>query len=143
MSADVLVFEPTSHWTAELERAGGTGPQMLVHWKPYPADLLQECRAQPPRVIVLSVSPGDESLDLLRNVRESAPAARLVCLVEGDPAEWEWLARELGADVVLPDSVEKQRVVTAVGRLLAPPNLREQRIPGIDGTSPSAVAVIK
>jgi DNA-binding NarL/FixJ family response regulator len=114
----LLVHEPTSHWTAALERGLGPRRDWQVLWKPYAGDLLDACRNSDVRAVVMAASGDEQSLDLLREVRAAAPGAQILCLAEDDRPDWEWLARELGADAVLPDVVEESRIVSAVARLI-------------------------
>ncbi|WP_437205707.1 hypothetical protein [Planctomicrobium sp. SH664] len=115
----ILVYEPTSRWTAELEKMlAGRGD--TVRWRPHFADLLTDLHEQSPRLIVYVVcAPDDQALQQLRNLLRTGRPTRLLCLTsEPEATHWEWLARELGATSVLPDTLSPLQFREAVELLL-------------------------
>jgi DNA-binding NarL/FixJ family response regulator len=115
----ILIFEPTSNWTALLERSFLSQTDRQCRWQPFFPDFLAEIRAGNADVALVVTTADDAGLAELANLREAAPPTlRIVCLTAGDNPQWEWGARELGADVVLPDVSEAQSLVRAVDRLI-------------------------
>jgi len=108
----VIIHERSSLWTAELERRLSGQTDLSFRWHPYRSDLLQN--ALNAEIMVLVVSPDDDSLDLIRELRRCNQSARLICLVETDALDWENLARELGVTGILPDVAMKSDVAELV-----------------------------
>ncbi|HWL10845.1 MAG TPA: hypothetical protein VNQ76_20730 [Planctomicrobium sp.] len=115
--ARIFVHEPTSLWTAELERTFATQRDVSFRWHPHASDLLND--ASQADVMVLVVSPEDASLDLIRGIRSRNSAARLICLVNEEEPDWEHLARECGVTSILPDVSVKFRVIELIEQLLS------------------------
>ena len=114
----VAVLESSPQFTAALERALVDRPEVDVLWRPYRDDLLEICRSTPLAAVILVIKSDDAALTLLRTVRDLIPDVPLLCVVEELFDEWEWTARELGADVVLADVVAKEEFVRSVGRVV-------------------------
>jgi len=113
----ILVHEPVSLWTAELERQFESEPAIVLRWRPYREELLEEWSGA--QLAILVVGAGDESLELIRVLRASRSSGpAIACLVKEGALQWEWCARELGADVVLSDLTEKARVADALRRII-------------------------
>lgn len=121
----ILVHEPDSHWVAELERQFLDRPEITFRWRPYQEELMEELSTA--RLVVLVIPADNESLDLVRQLRSRNDPPGIVCLVPSSNAGWEWLARELGVDVVFIEPVEQWRVGHSITRLLT----ELQSVPGI------------
>ncbi|SFI55474.1 hypothetical protein [Planctomicrobium piriforme] len=106
---NLLVHEPTSHWTAEIERTWAKRPDVSIRWRPYRESVLEELPGAD--LVLLVVAPDDAALDFLRQLHRLAPQAILICLVSEEIQEWELLARELGATAILPDTAMNQQVI--------------------------------
>ncbi len=115
-SMDAFVFEPTSLWTAELERAFAGQNLVKFRWHPHRKDFL--ANADVPRLAILAVSADDDSIELITQLRQANPSAGIICLVKEDDHDWEALARECGATAVLPDVTQKSEVIALVRRML-------------------------
>lgn len=115
----IIVHESTSHWTAEFQRHFLGRETVSVRWFPYAEQLDSSIRSESGHGIIVWVTEANRSaLERIQQLNELHSRFRIVLLVNGAEPRWEWLARELGADVVLADTVEKHRVTTAVDRLL-------------------------
>lgn len=110
----LLVHEPTSLWTAEFERQLLPDPGLRIRWRPDFGDLLAESTRQTLAVLVLS--PEEESLEKVSQLHTRT--AGILCLIAGEDFPWEKAARELGADVVLPETTTKYSVLDSLRKLL-------------------------
>jgi len=120
MSASlVLIFESTSHWTAELERSWEGQQAMEIRWRPHRDDLIAEVPLA--TLAVLVVSPNQEAIELIHTVRTVAPHCQIVCLTTAESRDWESFARELGGTAILPDVTSKEIVRETLERILASP----------------------
>lgn len=122
----LLIYERRSRWTAELERHFSGNDQLLIRWRPHQDDLLEEARDAEAALLVADGS--DAELQLIIQLKQSAPALRMGCLVSEAASNWEWLARELGTDFVLPDTTEIQRVAWSIERLIAAAALKNHNV---------------
>lgn len=115
----VLVHEPTSRWTAELQRHFRRTANVSIRWVPCGDELLMDRAREAENCLFVIVAKADEAaLERLHQLDSRLPNAAIIVLADDPPVNWEWQARELGADVLLPDTVEKRRVTTAVECLL-------------------------
>jgi DNA-binding response OmpR family regulator len=115
----LLILEPTSRWTAVLERAFATDADRQCRWQPFFPDFLAELRTGNADIAVVVTDANDNGIAVLTDIQQAAPPdVRIVCLVAGDDPQWEWAARELGADVVLTDVCEQRHVSGALDRLI-------------------------
>jgi len=112
----ILVHEPVSHWTAELERAFLSHPEIGFRWRPYREELLEELPLA--SLVLLVAFPDDSSLDLIRQIKGADRTIPIACAISAPHPAWEWVARELGVDIVLPDISEIGRMVCALQRRL-------------------------
>jgi len=112
----ILVHEPVSHWTAELERAFLNHPEIGFRWRPYREELLDELTLA--SLVLLVVAPDDQGLDLIRQIKSIDRSLPIACVISAIHSEWEWLAREAGVDIVLPDTSEIERVAYSLQRRL-------------------------
>lgn len=112
----ILVHESVSHWTAEMERAFASSPETSFRWRPYREELLEEVPQA--SLVLMAVATDDASLDLIRQLKARHHSVPIACLIPQPHPEWEWLARELGVDLVLPDTMEKDRVAFSLKRRL-------------------------
>jgi len=112
----VLVHESVSHWTAEMERLFAEHTEIIFRWRPYREELFDELHLA--SLILLVVAPDDDSLSLIQQLKSTQRSLPMACLIKQMSVEWEWLARELGADVILSETTEKWRVAHSLRRLL-------------------------
>jgi DNA-binding NarL/FixJ family response regulator len=118
----VIVHEPVSLWSAELQRGLRESGEVTVRWAPHPLDVREACAVGQAEVLVLVDAEGDAErlCQIWESIRTAPHPAKRVLLTGNHTEEWEWTVRELGFDVVLPETTEKHRVVHSVRRLLAP-----------------------
>jgi len=112
----VLVHESVSHWTAEMERLFAEHPEVVFRWRPYREELIGELHLA--SLALLTLTPDDESLSLIQLLKSTERSVPISCLMTQMSVEWEWVARELGADVILSETTEKGRVAHSLRRLL-------------------------
>jgi|GEM_PF-3487285 hypothetical protein len=112
----LLIYERSSHWTAELERLFSGRDQLSIRWRPHKDDFLNE--ALDADTVLIVADGSDAELGLIRHLRQASSVLGIGCLVSNSALNWEWLARELGADFVLPETTEIQRVAWSVERLI-------------------------
>jgi hypothetical protein len=112
----ILVHEPVSRWTAELERAFLPFPEIGFRWRPYRKELMEELTLA--SLVLLVVAPDDPSLDLIREIKRIDRSLPIACAISVPHPEWEWVARESGVDIVLPDTSEIERVACSLQRRL-------------------------
>lgn len=119
----VLVHEPVSHWTAELQRGLREVGEMTVRWVPHLVDVREACsQGRVDLLVVVDSNIDSDRAPLFWECLKAAPHKLKTMLLTADESPaWEWTARELGFDVVLPETSEKRRVVHAVRRLLRTP----------------------
>lgn len=110
----LLVHEPASFWTAEFERSLASVGRVSVRWFPRAADLLAEADATD--VVILALPAGEAGLRLITDLHRRVRA--ILCLVGEVSTEWEWTAREAGADSLIPETTGCEQVWQAVAQLL-------------------------
>jgi len=112
----ILIHESVSHWTAELERAFAASPETTFRWRPYREELCLETPLA--SLILLVVTADDQSLELIRQLKAIDDSVPIACLIPQEFPQWEWVARELGVDIIYPDTVEMGRIAFSLQRRL-------------------------
>ena len=133
MVKTIFVHERESYWTAELTRCLATA---MVHWEPdFPrlltnlqvpssrldqnnllADLQVQSRTNPPEAVAVLLV-GEGAVRKVARLRCASPDCHIVVVTPSLPPDSEWVARELGADLVLSSRSGRPHVVAAIEKL--------------------------
>ncbi len=112
----ILIYERTSLFTAELQRSFNAIADVQVRWAPHLIDFKSQARFA--SLVLMHVEELDlKTLDLVQELKEQTSCPWLLLLKDQAP-ELEWTLRELGADAVLLDTVQKSRLIELVKRMV-------------------------